>query len=105
MEEYTEKTDLPIFVEFCYKNNLVRQYLYEIPELSDAIKRLLQKKEMILEKGGLSNKLNPTMCIFSLKQMGWSDKRELNIKTDEEETKKKLKEMPPLPQSWAKSSR
>jgi hypothetical protein len=33
------------------------------------------------------------MAIFSLKQLGWSDKRELNIKTDEEETKKKLKEI------------
>lgn len=77
MDEYTDNTPIPIFAEFCYKNNFIRQYLYEIPEISDSIKRLMAKKETVLEKGALSGELNPSMAIFSLKQQGWSDKQEV----------------------------
>lgn len=77
MDKYTKETEIPIFADFCYKNNLIRQYLYEIPDLSDAIKRMLQRKETILEIGALTGELNNTMAIFSLKQMGWTDKQEI----------------------------
>jgi FMN phosphatase YigB (HAD superfamily) len=76
LEEYTDGTDIPILADFCTKNKVLKQRLYEIPELSDSIKMLIQKKEANLELGCLTNAINPTMAIFSLKQLGWSDKIE-----------------------------
>lgn len=77
MDEYIAQTPVPIFAEFCDKYGYLRTYLYEIKELSDSIKKMMQKKEVALEKGALTGKLNTAMAIFSLKQMGWSDKQEV----------------------------
>jgi hypothetical protein len=59
--------------EFCAKNNIRRQRLYEVEYFSDALKRLMEKKEAEIELGGLRGKYNATMCVFALKQMGWRD--------------------------------
>jgi len=75
---YTENTPVPILAECAYGLGMHRQQLYEFPELNDAIKRLITKKESVLEKGALSGKLNTSMAIFSLKQIGWSDKQDVN---------------------------
>ena len=40
---------------------------------------LICKKEANLEKGLLGNVLNPTGAVFSLKQLGWSDRQEIDI--------------------------
>lgn len=59
-----------------------RQFYYEhddCDEFMDAVKRLTARKESLLELGALSGKLNPSMAIFSLKQMGWTDKHEHNL--------------------------
>jgi len=80
MREYTDNTEVPIVAEFAYLNDIPRQYLYDMPELADALKRLIDKKEFALEKGMLTAKLNPTGAIFSLKQLGWSDKQETTHK-------------------------
>lgn len=77
LEEYTDGTDIPILADFCTKNKVLKQRLYERHELSDSIKMLIQKKEANLELGCLTNAINPTMAIFSLKQLGWSDKTEV----------------------------
>jgi len=79
MDEYTESNQVPILAEFAYKHKLSRQSMYEITGLSDAIKRMTTKKEAELEKGALSGQLNVTMAIFSLKQMGWKDKTEVEV--------------------------
>lgn len=81
--EYIDNTDVPIIAEFAYKNDILKQELYDWPEFSNLLKKCVAKKESQLEKGALANKLNPTMCIFSLKQLGWSDK----INHQVEETK------------------
>lgn len=77
LENYTEKTELPILKEVCYKNDWDYDYVIEMardkPELSLSIKKLLNKKEAVLEDGGLKGKYNHTMVIFSLKQLGWKD--------------------------------
>ena len=77
IEEYTEKTAIPILAEFSYNYGVLRQELYKHPELSDAIKNLMAKKEFQLEKMAMTNKVNSTFAIFSLKQMGWRDRHEL----------------------------
>ena len=76
---YTESEEIPILAEFAYKNNIRRATLYEHKKLSYAIKQLTAKKEAQLEKLALNSKVNTSMAIFSLKQMGWSDKHEVTM--------------------------
>jgi len=87
--EYIESTSIPIIAEFAYTNDIDRTALYDNEEFSTLLKKCIAKKEAQLEKGVLAGKLNPAMGIFSLKQLGWSDKREIKI-TSDDETKKKL---------------
>lgn len=79
MQEYTEKTAIPILAEFAYNYGVLRQELYKHPELSDSIKNMMAKKEFQLEKMALINKVNSTFAIFSLKQLGWRDKQEIDL--------------------------
>ena len=80
IEKYIEDTDLPIFKEVCYLNNWDDKYVYALgrknEDLSHCIKKMSNKKEVELERGGLTGKYNPTMVVFSLKQLGWKDKQE-----------------------------
>jgi hypothetical protein len=84
LETYIESNAIPIVAEFAYQNKIPRQQLYDLPELSDTLKRLIDKKEANLEKGLLSGKLVAAGAIFSLKQLGWKDRHEIdnNIKAD-----------------------
>lgn len=77
MEEYTENTDIPIMAEFAYTHNYSREQLYQQEGLSYTIKNMMMKKESVLEKKGLLNQVNSTMAVFSLKQLGWKDKQEV----------------------------
>lgn len=74
---YIDESDIPIIAEFCAKNHLYRQLMYDFEEFSDAIKQCTTKKEAALESLGLTNNINSTMAIFSLKQLGWKDKTEI----------------------------
>jgi hypothetical protein len=82
MERYIDENSVPIVAEFAYLNDIRRQKLYEIPELSDTLGKLIDKKEAQLEKGGLSNALNASMAKFSLAQLGWSEKQETKVSGD-----------------------
>ena len=77
MDKYTDESDLPILAEFAYQNNILRSQLYEYPEFANAIKRMMDKKEAQLEKLGAFNVINSTMAVFSLKQLGWTDKQQI----------------------------
>ena len=82
IDKYTDKSAIPVLAECAFELGHGRQFFYEhndCLEFSDAVKRLLAKKEFRLEVGALSGKLNPSMAIFSLKQMGWKDKHEHSI--------------------------
>ncbi len=74
-EKYINETTLPIIAEFAYMNDIERQYLYDNQMFSTLLKKCIAKKEANLEKGALTGKLNPSMAIFSLKQIGWKDKQ------------------------------
>ncbi len=80
LTEYIDSKAVPVVCEFAYLNDIRRSALYEIPELAYSLKRLTEKKQANLELGALSNKINVSMAIFSLKQLGWSDKQELTGK-------------------------
>jgi len=77
LNKYIDEEDIPILAEFAYLNNIPRQKLYEFKELNDAIKKAITKKEANLEKGGLTGSINITMAIFSLKQLGWKDRHDI----------------------------
>ena len=80
--QYIEKTDIPIIAEFAYTHGVDRQRLYEWDEFADALKNCIAKKESALESQALSGKINCSMAIFSLKQLGWSDKIDQTHKGD-----------------------
>lgn len=71
---YTDNEEIPTIAGFCYKHDVRKQLLYEHEPLLDSIKRMMEKKEHVLEVGGLTGEYDKTMVIFSLKQMGWRDK-------------------------------
>jgi len=76
-EEYIDNNDIPIIVDFCTKEKILKQNLYDREEFSTLLKRCTAKKEAALEKGMLKGDLVPSAAIFSLKQLGWSDKQEI----------------------------
>lgn len=80
IDTYTEAEDIPILKEVCQLNRWNHKYIYELADknekLSESIKMLIYKKEVSLEKLGLMGIVNSTMAIFSLKQLGWTDKQE-----------------------------
>lgn len=86
MHEYTEQADIPILAEFAYTYGYPREELYKHEELAHAIKNMMSKKEAQLEKLGLLNVVNSTMAVFSLKQLGWTDKQEVEHSAGKELT-------------------
>lgn len=76
-KDYIDRSDIPIIAEFAYQNGCGKQFFYDRPEFSDLLKICLAKKESALETGALKGVLNPTMAVFSLKQMGWTDRQQV----------------------------
>ena len=83
--QYIATTEIPIVAEFAYQNDINRQILYDYPEFSTLTKKLIAKKEAQLERKGLMNEVNSTMAIFSLKQLGWRDKQEIETKSSDQD--------------------
>lgn len=94
-EAYIDENQVPIISEFAYQNHILKQQLYDWPEFANLLKRCKEKKEAQLEKAALANKVNVSMAIFSLKQLGWTDKQDINMTTqyDEAEIDKRIQEL------------
>lgn len=81
IDKYTDETEMPIIKEVCFLNGWVYKRVFNIAkeeryqELRDSLDRLLNKKEIYLEKELIKGKLNPAGAIFSLKQLGWTEKK------------------------------
>ncbi len=82
LEKYIEDTRLPIIAEFCYLNKVHRKVMYAWPEFEDMLDLCMAKKETTLERMCLEGMTPPAMAIFSLKQMGWTDRGEMTHKGD-----------------------
>ena len=78
---YIDESDIPIVAEFAWKHHVHKQRLYEWPEFADAIKECVTKKEAQLESLAMTKQIDTTMAIFSLKQLGWKDKQEIQLET------------------------
>ncbi len=75
--DYIEDNTIPIIAEFAYHNHIPRQTLYELMDIKEIMNELICKKEANLEKGMLSGKLPVAAASFSLKQLGWRDRQEI----------------------------
>lgn len=86
--EYTENTALPMLKEFILGRSYLADKVGQMRKVSDkfneAVERLMYKQETTLVKAGLSNKSNPAVTIFCLKNNhGWSEKNvNMNINND-----------------------
>jgi hypothetical protein len=80
--EYIESQEIPIIAEFAYQHKIDMARFYDWPEFENLLKECIQKKQTALERKALKQDVNVTMAIFSLKQMGWSDKQETTHKGD-----------------------
>lgn len=79
-QDYIEdpQVAVPIISEFCSQQGIIKQTLYDHPDIfSTLLKRCVEKKEARLERLCLQNKINTSMAIFSLKQLGWTDKQSI----------------------------
>jgi hypothetical protein len=81
-ESYVAETEIPIIAEFAARLGLSKQFMFDCEEFSGLIKACTTKKEAALERQALGGKVNCTMAIFSLKQLGWKDTHEQTHKTD-----------------------
>lgn len=74
---------VPILKECCLLNDWDYDYVITLQrgneELKRSTRKILNWKEVQLEKGALSGKIDKTMAIFSLKQLGWTDKQEQSV--------------------------
>lgn len=87
VDNYIETANPPIVAEFAHKHGITRCYLYNLADkieqktgctdLKNAIKRISEAKEIMLEKKCLEGEYNSTMSVFSLKQLGWKDQQQI----------------------------
>ena len=96
IDEYINKNKngVPILKECCLLNDWPYDYVMQLqrenPLLAQSTKKLLSWKEVNLEKFALTGKVEKTMAIFSLKQLGWKDKQDND---ENEDMLKKLTEL------------
>ncbi len=93
VRDYTDTEEIPTIAGFCYFNDSRKQVLYEHAPLLDSIKRMMEKKEHILEVGGLTGRYDKTMVIISLKQMGWRDKPKEQEQDEQQHTAAVISQM------------
>jgi len=81
---------IPQVIRFARRHGYTKQGLYQRmesePALVDSIRQIIEEKELILEENGLIGKYNSSMAIFSLKQLGWKDKNEVELSTEDDNT-------------------
>lgn len=85
---YIEDTAIPIVAEFAAQQGYGKHVLYDMAndsaDFANLLRKCVTKKEAALERMGLKGEVNTPMAIFSLKQLGWSDKQENTLKGDKE---------------------
>ena len=69
--------------DYVYVTQVLNGRLLEQEPIDDrldiSIKKLINTKEYMLERLGLKGKINTTMAVFSLKQLGWRDQQQVDV--------------------------
>lgn len=90
-DEYIRTASPPILAEYAHMHGITREHLYHLADIAKrdgdeslyhTIKRISEAKEINLEKGALSGEYPPTMAIFSLKQLGWKDRLDVDANAE-----------------------
>lgn len=91
LNDYTDtcirKKKVPILKEVVVKMNWNYDYVMTLErkegweELREAINRLVNTKEYMLERLALDGKITNTMAVFSLKQLGWKDQQTMDVQS------------------------
>lgn len=85
---YIEQTEIPIVAEFAVSQGFGKHVIYDMAndseEFANLLKKCTTKKESALERQGLLGNVALPMAIFSLKQLGWTDKQDTTLKGDKE---------------------
>lgn len=95
LDSYTaqcvKQKEVPILKEVFVKKGWDYMYVTQIlngrlldqnpkdDRLDISIKNLINAKEYMLERLGLKGKINTTMAVFSLKQLGWRDQQQVDV--------------------------
>lgn len=83
---YIVSEEIPIVAEFAanqgFGKSLMYEWAKEDKDFLNLLNKCTTKKESALERKGLKGEVNTPMAIFSLKQLGWSDKQEQTLKGD-----------------------
>ena len=87
LEAWIERKDSLWLGNFAVENKIHRQRMTEIDD--EEFKKMYELAKQVQENriviGALLNKLNPTMSIFTLKNVaGWRDRNEVEIETSED---------------------
>jgi hypothetical protein len=83
LEAFISQNDEPLIQEFILNYGISPSRFYYLakdnPELSDTIKKAINKQELYLIKKTEAGAINPIFAIFRLKQkqFGWTDKQEI----------------------------
>lgn len=97
--KYIEIEDYPTIPEFCVQNNICKQRIYDFANddrqnkddegkhllgeyFWDCIKRINEKQEAYMESKAMNNKIPIAFAIFKLKNLGWTDKQEIQADLD-----------------------
>lgn len=102
LDSYTvqcvKQKEVPILKEVFVKKGWDYTYVTQVlngrlleqkdDKLDISIRNLVNAKEYMLERLGLKGKINATMAVFSLKQLGWRDQQQVDVGTD---TKRSIK--------------
>lgn len=86
VDDYLNEVDIPIVAEYAHKIGMSSQHICKrakmSPAVDEAVNRIKEEKEIRIERGVLTGKMNASAGIFSLKQLGWRDKVEADVKAD-----------------------
>lgn len=97
IDAYIKDNEYPILKECCIQNNWDYSYFFKLvqkdADLYQAYRRLVDTKEVFLEKGLLNGKLIAPGAIFALKQLGWKDKPDNNLDDAIDDINKNLFEL------------
>ena len=79
---------VPILKECCLRNGWNYDYVMQLQrgdeDLYGKIQELLGWKEILLEQGMLTGVFKPGAAIFSLKQLGWTDRQDIRLHKGED---------------------
>lgn len=101
LDSYTEQClkqkEVPILKEVFVKKGWNYNYITRTlngrllekgdERLETSIRNLIDAKEYMLERLGLKGKINTTLAVFSLKQLGWRDQQQVDTDTNDKKIK------------------